>query len=290
MKTRKKCIKGIVALAIIGIIATSGLPTAAGFGHILPDSSESEYDKCLALVVGISNYEGREHDDPWRSSTRDANEFRRQLKKSPGLTKIKLLMDRAATELAIDTAFADISAKAGPNDIVIVYLTGESDESDEFNRALMTYDLQPYTPNKLAEKLNNIDAGVIVVIIDCCYVGVYKEELDGIDGLVVLMSSQADELVGVYEYSDPLTSYHTAFLYWLNRVPDKADADNNGLISVKEAFDYASYMTVINAAKYGQSQHPIIMRNNCPEPIDFLPVYSNPHSPYSQYILANIKI
>lgn len=271
MNMKKKI--GII-IVIFCILSTFGTASGIVYPPIVPP-----YDHCHLLAIGISDYEGTANDDPSGSSVTDANNFYGSvyegwykpiadvfLNRHP----MTILLDQQATMSGIDAAFEEVFADAGPNDLAIVYWSGHGapipdeapfDESGGVDGTFGTYDLQPYTDDKLAEKLSEINAGAIIVILEGCHAGCFEAELD-VNGQVALMSTQSDEAQVVYIYPGHiwpfLPVYQSAFSHYINVHPD---INGDGLVSIEEVFWYASPRATADAALYGQNQHPLIVDN-----------------------------
>lgn len=248
----------IIAVAAGGIIASSAWP---------PPSPQ--YDHQFAMLVGISDYQGTE-DDMDDSSERDARELHDHLMTSwpmSSVANIQLRTDGGATRNIIEGDFNTIIANAGPNDLTLIYWAGHGgwagydgepiDENGGEDGALRTYYTDwGYRDDELAARINAIQ-GTKVVILDSCHMGAFADELD-LPNTVTLLSTEESETAATYVFVDPIPLNHKAFSYHFNRAPD---INNNGVISIEEAFAYAYPGTVNTAEANGQSQHPILIDN-----------------------------
>lgn len=244
MSIKKTSLMGIVVIAMVMSIAFSGV--ASAWPPNLPP-----YPECHALVIGISDYAGTEYDDPYGGAVSDAGSFYWSLYNYWGMfAPITLLTNRQATEAGIDAAFASTFNGAGFYDLAIVYWNGHASGG-----VLGTWDRQIYSGNKLAGKINAINAGTKIVILDCCHAGEFSDALD-LDDTVVLLACESDERVGRHDYSP--SPYGFIFSHYVNQHPD---VNGDGVVSIEEVFGYASPRATADAAQYGDSQHPILIDN-----------------------------
>jgi hypothetical protein len=277
MRRKEISLIGVAVIALVLLSASTAV--AIQWPPIVPP-----YDHCHVLVIGISDYEGTANDDPSESSVTDANNFYSSVYGSWYKTiadvyldahPMTILTNQQATMSGIDVAFADTFADIGPNDIAIVYWSGHGgpipdvapfDENTGYDGTFGTYDLQPYTDDKLAMKLSEIDAGAKIVILEGCHAGMFEAELD-VNDQVALMSTQSNEEQAVYIYPCSiwpyLPVYQSAFTHYIWDHPDLSD---DGLVSIEDVFEYASPRATADAAIYGQCQHPLMV-DNVPEEV-----------------------
>lgn len=250
MSINKTHLMGIVAIAMVLLIGIASVATA--WPPNLPP-----YDECHVLAIGISDYMGdTEYDDPHGGAVADAGIFYYGLRGYWGMfAPMTLLTDSQATEAGIDAAFASTFNGAGPNDLAIVYWNGHGAIN-----ALATWDGHVYLGDKLADKVNAINAGTKIVILDCCHAGGFADTLN-LDDTVTLLACRSDERVALYAFSTPwphFLAYGYAFSHYVNKHPD---VNGDGVTSIEEVFGYASPLTTALATQFGDSQHPIMIDN-----------------------------
>jgi hypothetical protein len=258
--------KILVALVIVfAVIGLTGVATAAW------PPNTPEYDNCYALIVGISEYEGDTF-VPDQGARNSAWRFYYKLIDTWGIFNphIQLRIDSQANWNRLNNDFDTVFAGAGPNDLKIVYWAGHGgwtpdvepfDEPDDLDGVLVTYERWRYTDDEFAEKIRAIaGGGPVIVILDSCHMEEFSRELD-IEGVVVLLSTEILESTETYPFiyfgGIPVKGY-MPFTYYLTNAED---TNQDGVITIEEAFAYAYPKTVAKAAQNGNSQHPIMIDN-----------------------------
>lgn len=164
----------------------------AGPGGELPEAEIRPYQKVYALCIGINDYGQSEAFGDLRYAVNDAKQVHRRFIENYGYEAI-LLTDAEATREGILEAIRRMTAKAGRDDVVIVYYSGHGhtvnyvqNEIDEWASYLVPADAR-ITP----DQINNRDAfdqqavpgsGLMVpiresqakhklVVLDCCVSG-----------------------------------------------------------------------------------------------------------------------
>ncbi|HLP35512.1 tetratricopeptide repeat protein [Lacibacter sp.] len=217
-----------------------------------------------AVIVGISKYQNpgiRE----LRFANRDAQMFADYLQSSAGGTvpqdNIRLLIDSSATNAAVYNALSWLTETVQQDDLVYFYFSGHGDMESEtarrlgfllafntprtnyINNAIRIEDLNYYA-NTLSAK----SKAKVILITDACHSGtlvtsdyrlkflVGNELRKAKDNEIRITSCGPNELAveneawgggrGVFSY------------YFLNALTGFADADKNGIVTVKEARQY----------------------------------------------------
>jgi hypothetical protein len=152
-------------------------------GEASPDSSPGSIKEKYALIVGV----GRFHEPGIQSlkySAKDAADVYRYLISPAGgnfpPAAIVLLQDESATRPAMVAALERIKAKAGPDDLVFIYLSSHGTPPDKFGGVhLVTYDAvvkprdQVWQTSLSEDVLRSFIQGVrakrLIIILDACY-------------------------------------------------------------------------------------------------------------------------
>jgi hypothetical protein len=173
--------------------------------------------------------------------------------------------------------------KAGKDDMVIIYFAGHgaterdmmSPDGDGLEKYLLPYDADPndlYSSalpmREIAHIFHRIRSERLIFIVDACYSGAsggrtmsisgvranlsdaFLERIAGGKGKIIITASSANEVS-----TEDENLQHGVFTYYLlEGLKGRADADNDGLITVDEAYRYVS----TNVPRVtGQEQHPV---------------------------------
>ena len=209
--------------------------------------------RLFALLIGISDYENSGL--KLNYAAKDAADLANMLQHQQGSyydhVEIKVLLDRDATEDAIETELARLRRKAAPEDNVIVFMAGHgyTDSSQDFYFLPTTADL---SPDRLAataidgdiirKNLSRIP-GKVILFMDACHAGAGIEggmsmvDMSGVaNGLsdeagVVMFASSAGREVS-YESSEWGNGAFTAAL--LQILADPGAYGDDGKLSISE--------------------------------------------------------
>lgn len=236
-----------------------------------------------AVVIGINDYQNIRK---LRYSVNDANSFYHHLvavNKIPS-KNIILLIDEDATLTKIRSSLGtQLKNKAGKEDMVIIYFAGHgatekdvtSPDGDGLEKYLLPYDVDPkdlyataLPMGEISRIFQRIQSDRLIFISDSCYSGasggrtislteiranISDAFLDRIatgKGKIILTASGANEVSAEKKHLQ-----HGVFTYFLlEGMKGKADIDQDGLITVDEAYRYVS-RRVPDATN--QEQHPV---------------------------------
>jgi hypothetical protein len=236
-----------------------------------------------AVVIGINDYQNIRK---LRYSVNDANAFYHHLvavNKIPS-KNIILLKDEDATLTKIRSSLGtQLKNKAGKEDMVIIYFAGHgatekdvtSPDGDGLEKYLLPYDVDPkdlyataLPMGEISRIFQRIQSERLIFIADSCYSGatggrtislteiranISDAFLDRIatgKGKIILTASGANEVSAEKKHLQ-----HGVFTYFLlEGMKGKADTDQDGLITVDEAYRYVS-RRVPDATN--QEQHPV---------------------------------
>ncbi|HNW94344.1 MAG TPA: caspase family protein, partial [bacterium] len=124
----------------------------------------------------------------------------------------RLLIDEQATKENIIAALQWLARVAGPEDRVVLFYSGHGTqepngasanrEPDKAQEYLAPYNSQnanfdfDLADDRIGELLDAVPAQVQVVVLDACYAGGFRQELERHEGRMVLMASQENQTSG----------------------------------------------------------------------------------------------
>ena len=206
--------------------------------------------KVYAVVVGISSYN---HMQALKYTDDDAYRMYAFLKSPEGgaLTdnQINILIDEDATKEKIMRAMKSTFAKAGENDLVLIYFSGHG-----LRGSFLPIDFDGFQNKLEHDEINEIlessPAKYKLVIADACHSGsllamksgetrniledYYKSLSQADAGTALIMSSKSDETS--LESSGLRQGVFSHFL--IRGLKGEADLDNNKIVSIQELFDF----------------------------------------------------
>lgn len=154
----------------------------------------------------------------------------------------------SATKANISTVFNNLSTKLTPNDNLLVFTTDHGARVDEVS-ALVLWNNVPMYPSEFAAELNKVNSKNICVVMEQCYSGGFIASLEG-DGRVIMTACKADEV----SWSLGGAVYDEFVYHWCAAIQKSypsgtaahADKNGNGIISMKESFEYAKTNDIAN--------------------------------------------
>ena len=227
-----------------------------------------------ALVVGVSRY--RDAKIPkLELSDKDAKAFGDFLETQKEVfknTRVTYLLNEKATKPEVEKYLYYTLPKAGKNDTIILFFSGHGAydplRPDEF--LFLAFDTEPdylgTTAVKMSglEFLKGIEAERVLIIADACYAGGFTrqkaksptpsfesflKEIRNSSGTAIITSGNEKQLS--WEVPKLKNSVFTHNL--LLGLKGKADRDNDGIVSLSEAYEYAYARTKDETAGH---QHP----------------------------------
>ena len=236
-----------------------------------------------AAVIGINDYPRVRK---LKYAVNDAKAFYDllvQTNQIPPENVFLMVNGQASLKQLRSTLGTRIKNKAGKDDMVIIYFAGHgaterdtmSPDGDGLEKYLLPYDADPkdlyasaLPMREIAHIFNRIRSERLIFIADACYSGasggrtisasgmranlsdVFLERIASGKGKIIITASSANE---VSVEKDELG--HGVFTYYIvEGLRGKADTDQDGLITVDEAYRYVSDK-VTRAS--GQEQHPV---------------------------------
>jgi hypothetical protein len=196
-----------------------------------------------AVVIGISNYDGRDS-DLWNPH-RDAAEMKEiLLENSYSEANILFITNRQATAANIVNAIDWLIAAEGSEDEVVFFYSGhgfrvhdnegwDSDiESDSHDEGIVTYDFYGLPDGWLAEKFAQLESTKVAMIFCSCHSGGMFDDNDDVGiygtGRVIVSACKADQ----YGWDYRLLRNTLFFYYWGDQglLQDNANSVESALI------------------------------------------------------------
>lgn len=237
-------------------------------------TEDSHELKVWALVVGVSSYD---HMPVLKYTDDDAYRMYAFLKSPEGGAiddaHIKVLIDEEATRENIISNMKSLYAKAGSNDLIMMYFSGHG-----LKGAFLPIDYDGYNNKLEHEEINQLfkqsPAKYKLCIADACHSGSlfamrdasaknalmsYYESLgQAQSGTALIMSSKSEETS--LESSGLRQGVFSHFL--IRGLKGEADTDENNIVNVKELFDFVNK----NVQDYtGRRQSPVIQGDYDPK-------------------------
>ncbi|UCG06602.1 MAG: caspase family protein [Desulfobacterales bacterium] len=236
-----------------------------------------------AVVIGINDYP---HAPKLKYAVNDARAFYRHLVDYIQIPadNVTLLLDKDASLTQLRSALGTyLKNKAGKEDMVIIYFAGHgatekdvlSPDGDGLEKYLLPYDADPkdlyasaLPMREVSHIFYRIQSERLIFIADSCYSGASGGRTIRVSGIRANISDAFLERIAVGKGTIIMTAsganevsaedenlQHGVFTYYLlEGLKGPADADNDGLITVDEAYRYVS--TNVPRAT-GQEQHPV---------------------------------
>src|SRR5690606_11113529 len=114
------------------------------------------------------------------------------------------LINGQATKARFREAIAAVGARADADDMVVIFFSGHGDrvarpggpdsrDPDGFDETIELYD-GALTDDELADLLDGIDAGTVLLVLDSCFSGGFAKDIVSKPGRMGLFSSEEDVL------------------------------------------------------------------------------------------------
>jgi archaellum component FlaG (FlaF/FlaG flagellin family) len=240
------------------------------------------------LFIG-TNYKGNQAKIPELNLCEaDANFLREKVLKSGNFKDIKVLLGAQVTRDNVKNAMQAISKTAKKDDTVFIYFSGhgmymkDAKAKNGMRNYLICFDRPHISDEELNDFLEDIKSEKTVLVMDCCYSGGIAKKgkntrgaaeipiAQGNDGVVrqnqedyffqnkaVISSSDSDQTsieVGG-------TINHGIFTYNFGNALEKADLNNDKVVTALEAFFVSQSETVKMAKQFSHEQNPQISGN-----------------------------
>jgi hypothetical protein len=255
-----------------------------GFFANLPIFGQDRY----ALFIG-SNYKGNTAKIPELNLCEaDATFLKEKIQKNGKFKDIKVLLGTMVTRDNVKNAIKAIGKQAGKDDSVIIYFSGhgmymkDAKAKNGMRNYLICYDRPHISDEELNEFLSEISSPKTVMVMDCCYSGGIAKKgkntrgaaeipiAQGNDGVVrqnaedyffqdkAIISSSDDDQTSI-EVGGSIN--HGIFTYNFGNALEKADLNNDKVVTALEAFFVAKEETVQMAKKFSHEQTPQVSGN-----------------------------
>ncbi|GBF51061.1 caspase domain protein [Leptospira ryugenii] len=240
------------------------------------------------LFIG-TNYKGNTAKIPELNLCEaDANFLKEKMQKNGNFKEMKVLLGSMVTRDNVKNAIKQIGSKAGKNDSVFIYFSGhgmymkDAKAKNGMRNYLICFDRPHISDEELNEFLSDIKSPKTVMVMDCCYSGGIAKKgkntrgaaevpiAQGNDGVVLqnaddyffqdkaIISSSDDDQTSI-EVGGSIN--HGIFTYNLGNSFEKADLNNDKVVTALEAFFVAKEETVKMAKKFNHEQTPQISGN-----------------------------
>ncbi len=199
-----------------------------------------------AVIIGISDYAGDEYDLEFCDD--DALDFYNALITvySWNPSNIKLLINEQATKANILSAIDWMRANEDSNDEVIFFYSGHGSVSrsnadndpERKDECIIPYEIEIsyyIWDGDFSEEFSTFESTRIFFYFDSCYAG-GMTDLAG-SGRLICMACRESQVS--YEVSTYENGQFTYYFVDQGMLAGKADANNDGLVTCEEAFDYA---------------------------------------------------
>lgn len=241
-----------------------------------------------ALFIG-TNYKGNTAKIPELNLCEaDANFLKEKIQKNGKYKDIKVLLGSMVTSENVKNAFKALGKQAGKDDSVIIYFSGhgmymkDAKAKNGMRNYLICYDRPHISDEELNEFLSGIKSTKTVLVMDCCYSGGIAKKgkntrgaadvpiAQGNDGVVrqnaedyffqdkAVISSSDDDQTSI-EVGGSIN--HGIFTYNFGNALEKADLNNDKVVTALEAFFVAKEETVAMAKKFSHEQTPQVSGN-----------------------------
>ncbi|MFE9689603.1 alpha-amylase family glycosyl hydrolase [Micromonospora sp. NPDC005806] len=205
-----------------------------------------------ALLIGVGSYASEGLPD-LDSPASDLKDWARLLE-DPGLGAFDDVRDCLDNDShTAQVTLYDFLKSADPHDFLLVYYSGHGRLHDGNRLYLTAPDTDPdrlpptaVPTDELRHWIDECRASELVLILDCCHAGAFGDlKQRGDRSRIVVVSAGATELAhegdGYQQHALP-SAFSGPFLEGLRT--GAADRDGNGIISVREAFEYAAVRMV----------------------------------------------
>lgn len=203
--------------------------------------------------------------------------------------KVRLLLDEKASKVNILSSLGTFLARSPlKNDTVFIFYAGhgapETDytrrEADGFSKYLVPYDANPddlyataIPMSEIQTIFERIESDRLIFVADACYSGAsggrtfsslkrardiritdtFMSALAQGRGRVIITAADANEVsLELDELGHGIFTY-----YLLEGLHGKADANRDGAVSIREAYDYLFDKVVRHSKQVGGNQHPV---------------------------------
>ncbi|TGN20857.1 caspase family protein [Leptospira idonii] len=241
-----------------------------------------------ALFIG-TNYKGNTAKIPeLELCEADATFLKDKIQKKGNFKDIQVLLGKMVTRDNVKNAISALGKQVGKEDSVFLYFSGHGMTTPDpktkngTRNHLICYDRPHISDEELNEFLSAIKSTKTVFVLDCCYSGGISKKgkntkgaaeipiAQGNDGVVrqnaddyyfqdkAIISSSDDNQTSIEVGG---TINHGIFTYNFGNALEKADLNNDSVVTALEAFFVAKEETVKMAKKFNHEQTPQVSGN-----------------------------
>jgi hypothetical protein len=228
-----------------------------------------------ALVVGINNYRSYPEIPPLPGLNYAESDARKFAKALGSIARLRLLLDDEATKNALEAELRDLARRLGPTDTLVVYYAGHGLPNSQGQASLIPSDAR-VTDEETWLPLERLQAivrqysqgrGRLVLILDACFSGQSQvgsrsftppgdyqpAQAPQVEEQNALLASSS-ETQPSWEDDEVGGGVFTAFL--LEAMSGKGDTNNDGYVTLEEAFVYLAGRVEGYSRQKGKSQTP----------------------------------
>jgi uncharacterized caspase-like protein len=240
----------------------------------------------IGLVIG-TNYKGNAAGiPPLDLCESDARLMEDSLKRNGGFTDVKVLLGQMVTAKNVEDAINYVAGKAGRDDTVVLYFSGhgtygrDASAPNGIRNFVVMYD-RPHVPdNQLNDWVKRIRTPKLVWVFDCCYSGGIANKgrrgtgevptEPGQPGAVIQNGDEnfyfEDKAIVASSDSNETSIEvrgninHGIFTYYFAQglIPRNGDMNQDGTVTLLEAFEWSKPRVVAEARKFNHRQTPQI--------------------------------
>ncbi len=234
----------------LALNTAAGAPARPSARPAAPVGSDQRMDRAqapsgrgrvYAVLVGVSDYGGAASNLQWTDE--DASKLRDTLSRAGVLGQGSVtLVNAQATVGSVRRAFADVSRRAGPNDVFLFFFSGHGNqvaargdgEPDRQDETIVLRDGE-ISDDEMATLFRGIRARTSIIAIDACFAGGFARDVITRPGVMGLFSSEEDLTSAVAE-KFRAGGYLSHFLR--TGLAGAADGDRNRAITAGELSTY----------------------------------------------------
>ncbi len=280
-----------VAASFVGTVA---LLAALGFQPTLSHAASVQKMDLYAVIIGIDKYKDPSNNlELAAKDAKDIHTFLNERKHLFANIRTKLLLDKEATRAGVLGALKDHLQQARSGDIVLIYLSGHGspDKKTPGKYYFWPHDVDENDLSGTAVWMNDPDllgkirSERVLLVADACHSGGYLSGLArGKKEPVGLLLTDFDKVFGRFGISaagpkeiaieQPIFGNGIFTFHFLRGIRGAADTDNNGVVTVRELFDYASSETKKATIGKQNPQLYCVKGEADKTPVYMVPVYS----------------
>ena len=247
--------------------------------------------KRLALILA-TNYTGNQADiPPLKLCERDAKLMRKKLKTEGRFDDVDVLLGKMVTAKNVGEAISKLIKRVRSKDTVLIYFSGhgtyqnDASASNGMRNFLLMYK-RPHLPDNLLDKwVRKIKTKKLVWIFDACYSGgiAGKSKRTRGSGAIPIERGQQGKVIengdaSIYfgdkamigsssanqtaiEVGFPVNHGIFTYLFTQSLSPKKGDLNQDGSVTLLEAFEWTKPRVTQMAKRYSHNQTPVLGGN-----------------------------